>query len=219
MFKKIILFIMIMNASIVFSQKENLKSAFLSVHSGAFLSSISDFDKTYDSQLGFVYGLGFGLPLSSRSYIYGKATLLSKSGTPVIQSYNFENGVPVLVSEIREGTSEFTQWIINGGYLYNLFLNQNWVIGINGGITYSIISEEQKNINGTVSSSVDGSGIFGFFIGVVIERNFDKSHFSVFFEPQFNFNRSDILRYVGNYGGLNLNFGARYYFKERTLEE
>jgi len=217
--KKILILVLVIISSLsIYAQNENKKSVFLSVHSGIFLTSIEDFDKTYDSQLGLVYGLGIGLPLSTRSYLYGKATLFSKSGTPVIQTYNFENGTPVLVSETREGSASYTQWIFNGGFLYNFFLSQDWTLGINGGITYSTVSEEHKNNSGTVSLSVDGSGIFGFFIGGVLEKNFNKSPFSVFIEPQFNFSRSDVLRYVGNYGGLNLNIGARYYFKERRLE-
>jgi len=215
---QIIIVFTIICSTLIYSQDQNFKTAFLSVHSGIFLTSIEDFDKTYDSQFGLVYGLGAGLPLSTRLYIYGKATLFSKSGTPVIKTYNFVNGTPVLVSETREGSANFTQWIINGGFLYNFFLSQDWTLGINAGITYSRVSEEQKNNSGTISSSVDGSGIFGFFTGALIEKNFSESNFSVFIEPQFNYTRSDILKYVGNYGGLNINIGARYYFKERRLE-
>lgn len=216
--KYLILLIVIISSLTIYAQNEKIKSAYLSIHLGMFLTSIENFDKTYDSQLGFVYGLGVGLPLSSRSYLYGKATLFSKSGIPVIQTYNFVNGMPVLVSETREGTASYTQWIINGGFLYNLFLSKDWTIGLNGGITYSIVSEEQKNNSGMISSSVVGSLIFGFFIGGVLEKNFDKSPFSIFIEPQFNFMRIDVLTYVGNFGGLNLNLGVRYYFKERSLE-
>lgn len=217
--KKTLIFVLVIISSLsIYAQGENLKSVFLSVHSGIYLTSIEDFDKTYNSQLGLVYGLGIGLSLSTRSYLYGKATYFSKSGTPVIQTYNFENGTPVLVSETREGSASYTQWIFNGGFLYNFFLSRDWTLGLNGGITYSRISEEQKNNSGTVSLSVDGSGIFGFFIGGVLEKNFNQSPFSIFIEPQFNFSRSDVLRYVGNYGGLNLNVGARYYFNERRLE-
>jgi hypothetical protein len=217
--KKIIILVVILLSSFsIYAQSENLKSPFVSVHTGVFLTSIDNFDKTYDSQLGLVYGLGVGLPLSTRSYLYGKVTLFSKSGTPVIQTYNFVNGTPVLVSETREGTASFTQWIINGGFLYNFFLSPDWTLGLNGGITYSIVSEEQKNNNGAVSLSVDGSGVFGFFVGAVLEKNFDQSPISIFFEPQFNFMRSDVLSNVGNYGGLNLNLGIRYYFKERRIE-
>ncbi len=219
MLKKVNLVIFIFFISIsLYAQSKNLESPFLSVHSGVFLTSIKNFDKTYNSQLGLVYGLGAGLPLSTKSYIYGKATLFYKSGTPVIRTYNLQNGTPVLVSETREGSATFKEWIINGGFLYNFFLNRDWTLGINGGITYSKVSESQKDINGTVSSSIGSSGIFGFFIGGVLEKNFNKSPFSIFIEPQFNFSRSDVLRYVGNYGGLNLNIGARYYFKERRSQ-
>ena len=203
---------------VIFPQNNNFKSVFISTHSGIFLTSIENFDKTYDSNLGLVYGLGIGLPLSTRSYIYGKATLFSKSGTPVIQTYSIVNGTPVLVSESREGSASFTQWLINGGFLYNFFLSQDLTLGVNAGITYSIVSEEQKNNSGSVRLSVDGSGVFGFFFGAVLEKNFDQIPISIFFEPQYNFMRSDVLNYTENYGGLNLNLGIRYYFKERRLE-
>ncbi len=211
------LFIFIfLSSTLIFSQ--DLKSVFLSVHSGIFSSSIDNFSDTYNSQNGFVYGFGVGLPLSSRTYIYGKATNFSKSGTPIIRSYNVINGQLVLASETREGTAKFNQWIINGGFLYNFFLNPDWTLGLNAGVTYSIVSEEQKNANGTIGYSSDGSGIFGFFIGSVLEKNFSESHFSIFIEPQYNFSRSDVLRYVGNYGGINLNIGIRYYFSDRRVE-
>ena len=217
--KKVLIPILVIISSFsIYAQGENLKSVFLSLHSGVFLTSIDNFDKTYDSQLGFVYGLGVGVPLSTRSYLYGKATLFSKSGTPVIQIYDFVNGTPVLVSETREGSASYTQWIINGGFLYNFFLCRDWTLGLNGGITYSIVSEELKNNSGTISLSVDGSGVFGFFVGTVLEKNFDQSPISIFFEPQFNFVRNDVLNHVGNYGGFNLNLGLRYYFKERRIE-
>jgi len=217
--KKIItLVVMLLSSFSTYAQSDNLRSPFISVHSGVFLTSIHDFDKTYDSQSGLVYGLGVGLPLSTRSYWYGKATLFTKSGTPVIKSYNFENGMPIIVSEKREGYASYTQWIINGGILYNFFLTPDWTLGLNGGITYSIVSEEQKNNSGTIGSSISGSGIFGFFLGGVLEKNFDKSPFSIFVEPQFNFMQSAILSNFKNYGGLNLNLGVRFYFKNRRVE-
>lgn len=208
-----ILTIVMLSTVSIYAQSDSLKSSFFSLHSGIFLTSLENFDETYDSQYGFVYGLGIGMPLSTRLSIYGKATLFSKSGSPVIKTYNYENGTRTLVSESREGSASFTQWIINGGLLYNYPINENWILGLNGGITYSIVSEKQKNGGGDTILSIEGSGIFGFFFGGILERKFNKSSFSLFFEPQYNSSRSDVLNYVGNYGGLNLNIGARYYFK------
>ncbi len=214
----IFLILIISISSSIYSQKENLKSPFLSIHTGGFLSYLDNFDKTYDSQLGFVYGLGAGLPVSTRSYIYGKATLFSKTGTPIIRTYYFDSGELVSMTEKREGIAEYDQWIINAGFLYNFFLNPDWILGINAGITYSIISEKQKNKSGERLSSIEANGVIGFFTGGIIEKNFDKSPFSIFFEFQLNFSRNDVLEYVGNYGGINSNLGIRYYFKERRVE-
>lgn len=201
-----------------YGQSVATKSPYLSIHTGVFISSIDNFDKTYDSQMGLVYGLGLGLPVSTRSYIFGKATLFSKSGIPVFQNYSFENGSFVLTSEKREGKAKFTQWIFNGGFLYNFFLSSDWTLGLNGGIAYTKVSEEQKNNDGSAGFTLNGSGVLGFFVGGSIEKNFGTSPFSMFFEPQFNFTRREILTYVANYGGFNMNVGVRYYFKTRRLE-
>ena len=198
----------------IYSQTQKKKSLFVSIHSGLFITSIENFEDTYDSQAGIVYGLGLGLPLSTKAFIYGKATLFSKNGTPVFRTYRFENGETTLIDETREGSASFKQWIINGGILYNLLNNRIWILGVNGGITYSKISEEIKNSSGTTSSSVNGSGILGFFGGVVIEKKFDEKPISVFIDTQINITRSDVLSYVGNYGGINLNIGVRYFFKK-----
>jgi hypothetical protein len=213
-----LLFVIFTFSSLVYSQGGEMKSAYLSVHSGVFISSLENFDKTYDSQAGLVYGLGLGLPLTGRSYIYGKATYFSKSGTPLIQTYDFVNGTSVLVSERREGTAKFTQWIINGGFLYDFFLSKDWTLGLNGGIVYTKILDERNSEGGTVGMSLNASGILGFFAGAVVEKNFINLPFSVFLETQYIYSRSDISSFLGDYGGMNISVGARYYFKPRRVE-
>ena len=59
--KKILILILIIIGSFsIFAQDENLRSPFLSIHSGVFITSMDNFNKTYDSRLGLVYGLGLG---------------------------------------------------------------------------------------------------------------------------------------------------------------
>ncbi|NLT52281.1 MAG: hypothetical protein GXX85_15360 [Ignavibacteria bacterium] len=200
------------------AQTSNLKSPFISLHSGIFITSLENFSKTYDSKTGLVIGLGLGLPFSTRTYLYGKATYFSKTGVPVIGTYDLVDGQWILTSEKREGKAEYKQWLFNGGLLVKIFIDPEWTLGINGGITYSTVKEEQKNNDGTVGISVSDLSAFGLFIGAQVEKNFGNSPFSVFFEPQYNYMATGFPFINSQFGGFNFNAGIRFYFKERKLE-
>ncbi len=92
-------------------------------------------------------------------------------------------------------------------------------MGINGGITYSNFTENINDSNGINRATRKGNGIFGFFIGTLLEKSFQNIPFTIFLETQYNFIRYDILGIVSNYGGLNLNVGGKYYFGNRKMKE
>ncbi len=197
------------------SQETDYRSPFISANLGGFVSSLKDFGKVYDSNLGFAFGAGVGLPLSSRTYIYGKASYFTKSGVPVLYTYTYQNGTLINVSETKtDGTASFHQWIINGGIQYNFFLSEDFALGLNGGLTYTKVSETYTGSSAAVTSTLDASGLVGYFAGLAVERNFSESPLSVFAEAQFNFVQHDILAAAGNYGGANFTLGLRYYFRE-----
>ncbi len=195
------------------SQTAHPNEAFVSINTGGFFSAHEDFAKIYNSNFGLTLGTGLGFPVYNRIYLLGKATYFSKTGTPIVDTYNIDsNGKLTKNSEIRDGTASFKQWIIDGGLQYSFILTQDYAIGINGGIMFSIIREHQSSLNGTLSSAIEGSGIFGYFAGISLERHFTESPFSIFGEAQYNFSRSDILNLIGSYGGTNITIGLRYYF-------
>jgi hypothetical protein len=208
----------LLSQSAVLSQTAELRSAFVSANVGVFVTANANFSKVYDSKAGFVFGGGIGLPLSTRAYLYGKVTYFSKSGVPVIYTYTYQNGNLVSITETKGGTATFKQWIFNGGIQYNIFLSEDFTLGITGGIAYSRFSEEQRSPASSLTSTIDGTGVFGFFGGIGIEKNFQGSPFSVFAEAQYNYSRRDLVGVVGDYGGLNLDLGIRYYFKDRRTQ-
>jgi hypothetical protein len=220
-----LLLIIILGDSLIYSQEINQKSDFISIHSGIFSSSIDQFTTTYNSQFAYDYGLEFALATSVRIYVFVKATYFSKNGSPVIRVFDNSSIPPIAVTEVKEGFARFTQLLLNEGFMYNFFLGSEWTLGFNGGITFSLVSEEARNARGDGLYSTDASGMLGFFVGAVFEREFNKSHFSIFFESQFNYIKGNVLRinytsysYTGNYGGLNLNAGIRFYFSDRKFQ-
>ena len=194
------------------------QSPFISAHLGGFLTSHDNFDETYGSKFGFAYGGGFGLDLSSRMYLIGKATYFTKRGTIDIFRYEYHNDSGLTITKIGEGAASYKQWIFNLGLLYNFFLSEDYTLGLDAGLTYTVIHEEYSNTEGKVTSNMDGHGLLGGFGGLVIERNFQGSPFSIFFETQVNISRNDVQSLIGNYGGENFSLGVRYYFKERRTK-
>jgi hypothetical protein len=200
------------------SQTVGLRSPFISGNIGVFITAVDSFDKVYDSHAGFAFGGGVGLPISTRTYLYGKMTRFTKSGVPVIYTYHFQGGALIDVTESREGVATFKQWIFNLGLQYNLFLSEEFTLGIIGGGTYGRVSEEQRRANGSIVFGIEGATLFGFFGGIAMERNFRQSPVSVFLESQYNYSRRDLVNFLGNYGGTNLTLGIRYYFSERRTQ-
>jgi hypothetical protein len=174
-------------------------SAFVSANAGGFVTTKAAFDRIYGSRLVFALGGALGLPLSPQSYLYGKVTYFSKTSNPA----TFANG-----------SATFTQWIINAGAQQNFTVSHEFDIGVNGGLTYSTFSEEIRFNGSNTSSSVKGRGLLGLFVGVDLEHRIAGGPLSVFGEGQYNFAWPIISSLIGNYGGVNLTAGLRYYFKD-----
>lgn len=212
---KHILLLSLIFISSIYAQQTNFKSAFISANLGIYDVAQSQFDQVYNSNIGFMPGISLGLPISTRTYVYCKASYFSKEGVPVIYSYELQNGNFVLSSESREGTAKFREWLFNAGLLYNIFLSEEYTLGVNGGIVLASIYEDKEVPTDSYPLTSSGGGLLGVFGGVSLERNFDNSPFSIIGEIQYDFSRSDILSAAGNNGGLNVNIGGRFYFHER----
>ncbi len=196
------------------AQTNQLGAAYVSAHLGAFVTSQSGFSDTYDSNLGFAFGAGVGLPLANQLYLCAKVSYFSKSGTPWWYTY----GQGGIISRERSGSAKFSQWIVNGGLQYDFFLSRVYSLGIGAGLTYTSFSEKLQESNGTGSVNETGKGFLGFYGGLSSERSFEGSPFAIFADAQYNYARQVITAAVGNYGGVNLSAGVRYYFGQRSKE-
>ena len=199
---------------VALSQTAEPPSGFISANAGGFLSAKKDFDKAYNSPLGFAFGGAFGLPLSAQTYLYGKVTYFSKTGVPPIYTLGLQNGTLVETTATGSGTATFRQWIINFGGLENINLTKELALGINGGLTYSLFSEEYRLSGSSSVLTSTGKGLLGIFAGVDLENRFADSPISVFAEAQYDYAWPFISFVIGDYGGLNLTAGIRYYFKD-----
>ena len=173
------------------AQSPSRTPAFVSVGLGPFWTDRSGFAETYGSRAVLAGAVGFGLPVARHLHLYGKVMYMAEKSL--------------------DETAQFKQWLVNAGLQYGLPLLDDIILAFQGGVAYSVVSEETHNADG-LSSSLHGSGIQGLFGGVGAERTFDRSPWSVFAEIQYNTTRSDIASLVGEFGGLNIMLGIRYRF-------
>ncbi|MGE5429483.1 MAG: autotransporter domain-containing protein [Syntrophomonadaceae bacterium] len=218
MLKRIILvvvFLLISHCQ-MFSQSNIPAPFYISLNAGGFITAHENFSKTYDSNLGFTFGGGIGLPLSSKLYMTGRGSYFSKSGVPILYHYKFDqNGRVTSVTQTKEGTAKYTQWFINGGLEYKIPLSESFTLYPMAGVTYSKYTEEAKSSDGSLGSSINASGVIGLYGGAGLERRLEALPLTVFAETYYNFIRQSLLGITGNIGGASLNLGVRYYLRSK----
>jgi opacity protein-like surface antigen len=179
-----------------------------------FASSIRDFSRDYTSNLCLAFGSSFGIPLSSNTYVYGKVTYLFRSSNVTISLSAPYPSAPNFTYEYTESaTLSFKQWTINAGMQRDILLFDDLTLLLNGGVTYSTVSEDLTWPDGVQDSP--GANAFGLFAGIGLESYFSGTRLGPFAECQFDYCRADFHSGPVNLGGWNLTFGVRYYFDNR----
>ncbi len=198
----------------LYSQEQKSTSSFVSIHIGIMNTDREDFSDKYESNTGFVFGGGIGLQASHYIALVAKLTYFHKTGVPLIRTYSYDliNGTRTLVSEKKEGTASYTQWLINAGLQVYIIEWNQFVFNTNGGVLSSVTSEDVNTPSYT--SSASGKGIYGYFIGLNIEKEIEATSFAPFFELQYNKTRSDIQPTGGHFGGVNISLGCKYSFNK-----
>ncbi|MFZ4399224.1 MAG: hypothetical protein ACOYO1_04250 [Bacteroidales bacterium] len=184
------------------------KKAFISIHTGCYIPTANDFNKTYGSII-FINGLSIAFPISNHNLmLYGKAMFFKKEGTPIIYHFTSINGVSNTYTT-QEGSVFISHYLFNLGFQYNILLKNHFQLITNAGLTFIKSNEKSDN---PIAYSSNGSGFSGFFIGVGLERKFEKIPLSLFSECQYNSTLTILKVYNLDYSAINLSIGLRYYF-------
>lgn len=208
----IILIGFLVSPSMATTNQLKSNSGYLSIHAGGFIISQSGFSNTYGSNLGPAFGVGLGLALTTHLFLCTKASYFTKQGTPLWVTYGFTNGKSTIISESRNGSANFREWILDGGMKYDFFISKPYNLGLEGGITVITFADRAQSANGQDSFQDNGEGAFGFYAGLSLERRFKRNPFAVFADAQYNYALKNVATAVGNYGGMSLSLGVRYYF-------
>lgn len=163
------------------------------------------------SPVSFAFGGSFGIPVFSNFFLYTRTSYTSQSNFQSFYNSAFLDNTFQVSNNYTEVSSSFSQLLINGGILYNIVLSREFILGLNGGVSFMIINQEAKLRTGTVISSVDNENIWGAFGGVIIEKAWEDSDVTTFIEAQYNYAESDALFRTNALNAMNYTFGVRYY--------
>jgi len=188
-------------------------SAFISGMVGTAKISLSGNGEQNPSALAF--GGSFGIPIIKNLYLYTRSSYTSKSNFQSFYNTAYLNSSLSLTEEFVQANSSFSQLLINGGLLYNIRINEDFVLGLNGGLTFMVLNQEAKLRTGQVVSSIDNENIWGAFTGLIVEKSWDDSDVTTFFEAQYNYAKSDALYRSDALNVMNYTFGIRYYLSGR----
>jgi hypothetical protein len=174
-------------------------------------------DSRGQNGLSFVFGgsIGIPVPFVKNLFLYARTSYSSYSNFQSFYNTSYLNNVVQLSDEFVEVNSSFSQLILNGGLLYNFILSDEFVLGINGGLSFMVINQEARLRTGTVISSIDNENIWGVFGGIIAEKRWDDSNFSTFAEAQYNYAESDAVYRPGVLSAMNYTFGVKYYLAGR----
>lgn len=202
-------FIISISVTCISAQKLHRNSLFFGGLVGG--AQINNSNPGSDGTVALSFGGSFGIPITTNLFIYTRASYSSKSNFQSFYNTAFLTSQFQLSDQFVEANSSFSQLLLNGGLLYNFYLSDEFTIGVNGGVTFSILNQEAVLIGGQVISSVNNEVIWGYFGGIILEKGLEDSNASIFAEAQYNYAVSDAPYRASALNAMNFAFGARYY--------
>jgi len=190
-------------------------SPFLGGMAGVASVNLSSTDGQTPLSFAFGGSIGIPVPFVKNLFLYARTSYISQSNFQSFYNTSYLDGGIQLSDEFEEVNSSFSQLILNGGLLYNFIVTNEFVLGINGGLTFMVVNQEARLRTGRVISSVDNENIWGAFGGIIAEKRWDDSNFSTFAEAQYNYAESDAVYRPGALSAMNYTFGVRYYMAGR----
>jgi len=215
--KILILFILLFCIASTINAQSYLRSSspFLGGMAGVASVNLSSTDGQTPLSFAFGGSIGIPIPFVKNLFLYARTSYISQSNFQSFYNTSYLNSGVQLSEEFEEVNSSFSQLILNGGLLYNFIVTNEFVLGVNGGLTFMVVNQEARLRTGRVISSVENENIWGAFGGLIAEKRWDDSNFSTFAEAQYNYAESDAVYRPGAFSAMNYSFGVRYYLAGR----
>jgi len=197
------------------AQDTNKRTAYFSANVSSYNSPQSYGPSRNEGSSRIGGGIGVGIHLIENIYLYGKATYIGKSNFTGIYDNNYYKTEFNISENLSMVNASISQLVVNGGIQYNINLSKQLLIGVLGGITYSLVDQEARLYSGELVQKIDYQSFYGYFGGLSVEKSFKDSEFSMFAEAIYNYIDDKSAYFRNVFSGMNFTIGGRYYFVGR----
>lgn len=205
--------ILIISFSQLNAQDVRKESMFISGMVGSFSSGAPS--NAIEGTKNAAFGAGFGFRLFSDVFFYSRVMYQLKSDFTAYDQVQFLDQDLQVVDELQQVNASFSQLVMNTGLQYNIYLYSDLTLGVNGGVTYSIVNQEAFGLGGQAINSLNNEGVFGYFGGASLEKRFEERDLAAFVEVQYNNAANNAINFRNRLSGVNFTVGGRYYFSDR----
>lgn len=210
--KKLIIIFLTISFSYINAQNSpfNSKPFYISGNLGVYKSTENNAYRNMGStRIGG--GIGFGFNIVDNIMFYTRAQYISKSDFNGYYDINYLDSELKVVNSIGTANASVSQFIVNTGLQYNVFISADLTLGLLGGITYTLIDQEARSFSGALVQQIDNEWFYGYFGGASAEKHFKNSDFTLFAEVLYNYIDENSLYFREAFSGLNFTVGGRYY--------
>ena len=210
--KKAILFIFILS-SVIIGQNFDKQSLYFSGNFGLYKSGDNSAVRNLGSQrIGG--GIGFGFRIVENLFFYSRAQYVAKSDFTGYYDNTYLETDLSLVSTIGTANASMSQFVLNSGLQYNIFLTKDLSVGFLGGVTYTMVDQEARSFSGVLLNRIANEWFYGYFGGATVEKRFKHSNLTVFAEGIYNYIDDQSIFFRDILSGMNFTIGGRYYLED-----
>ncbi|MBN1300091.1 MAG: hypothetical protein JW995_02660 [Melioribacteraceae bacterium] len=211
--KKILFLILIIPLIFSFGQNRFQQNSFyLSANFGLYKNTDgAGFDNLGSQRYGG--GIGIGFRIYDRLSFYLKSVYVARSDFRGYFDNSYLDTEFRTITNIGLADASMNQLVVNGGLQYSILVYEDFVLGILGGLTYTMINQEAVIHSGQKIKLLENEWFYGYFGGLIIEKHLMKSNLSLFAEAVYNYIDDSSMYYRDIFSGTNFTIGGRYYFK------
>ncbi len=161
-----------------------------------------------------LFGIGGGIPVYKNLSLYTKISYQKEDNFTAYFVNSYGDNIQI-TNELTQLNASFSRLIFNFGLQFYFPIAENWFLGFNSGVLYSLINQEAFLTSGELYSKLNNEGTFGYFGGASLEKHIEDSDFSVYGEAQYNYADNNAIFFRKAFDGMNYMFGVRYYLSGR----
>lgn len=188
----------------IFGQRSNSKSSFISLFVGDLSILSENFVDVYQDKNDLTFGLGVGIPISTKISIDVSASYFNKK---------FINDNEILTIDFKK--AEIKQLIFNAGFQYHLLPKKIIGLTLLLGANYSMVDEEWVNDVNEFIYEYESEGNFGFYGGANLELNLGYSPVALFSEVKYTYSAKPVIEYLDTYREIKFLGGLKVYLADR----